>query len=108
MDALCFILDDRNRNSINTIGGKVYEYLRLKKPILALAPENGEAADLIASTQSGEVISPQNTDKICETLSRWILGKNNYKYLDVDRYNREKQARQFLQVMNRACSRDQH
>ncbi len=35
MDILCFILDSSNKYSVNTIGGKVYEYLRLGKPILA-------------------------------------------------------------------------
>ena len=108
MDALCFILDDRNQNSVNTIGGKVYEYLRLKKPILALVPENGEAADLIILTKSGKVISPQNTHMISEALKEWIGGNTNFEFSDTEVYSREMQARQFLNVMNRACSRDQH
>ena len=94
MDALCFILDDRNQNSVNTIGGKV--------------PENGEAADLIIHTKSGKVISPQNTHMISETLKEWIGGNTNFEFSDTEVYSREMQARQFLNVMNRACSRDQH
>lgn len=103
MNALCFILDDQNKNSVNTVGGKVYEYLRLKKPILALVPENGEAANLINRTKSGQVISPQNTDKICEALNEWMTGNINFEYRDIETFNREKQARQFLEIFNRAC-----
>ncbi|MEJ2543779.1 MAG: glycosyltransferase [Calditrichaceae bacterium] len=108
MDAFCFILDDHNKNRINTIGGKVYEYLRLKKPILALVPENGEAADLIKKTKSGIVISPHNTDKICITLDEWVDGNTNLKFSDIGSFSREKQAQQFLRVINRACGVDQN
>lgn len=107
MDSFCFILDDRNKDSVNTIGGKVYEYLRFRKPILALVPENGEAAKLINTTNSGEVISPNNTAQICETLEKWINGNFEYQYLGIESYSREKQARLFLNVLNRACGMDQ-
>ena len=105
MDALCFILDDRNKNSVNTIGGKVYEYLRLKKPILALVPENGEAAELINNTKSGKVISPHNMVEICKTLEEWITGKTNFEFIGIETYSRENQARHFLDLLNRACNR---
>ena len=108
MDAFCFILDDRNKKSVNTIGGKVYEYLRLKKPILALVPENGEAADLINITKSGKVISPHNTAKICAILEDWINGNADLEFTGIEAYSREKQTRQFLDVINRACLMDQN
>lgn len=104
MDAFCFILDDKNKNSKNTIGGKVYEYLRLRKPILALAPENGEAAQLIKSTKSGVTVSPNNTDNICKILTRWIAETVNFEFIGIEAYNREKQARYFLDVINQACN----
>ncbi len=104
MDALCFILDDRNKKSVNTIGGKVYEYLRLKKPILALVPENGEAAELINITKSGKVISPHNTVKICRTLEEWIAGNITFEFTGIETYSRENQARQLLDVLNQACN----
>jgi len=108
MDALCFILDDRNKNSANTIGGKVYEYLRLKKPILALAPEKGEAADLILKTKSGKVISPHHTNRICMVLTDWINDKIAFENKGIEAYKREEQARQFSKVFNRACGLGQN
>jgi len=72
MDALCFILDSSNKNADNTIGGKVYEYLRLAKPILAITPTKGESAMLIQETDSGIVIDPYDHLKIAKTISNWI------------------------------------
>lgn len=72
MDVLFFLLDSANPKAANTIGGKVYEYLGLKKPILALVPEHGEAANLIKHTSSGVIIDPYNQTKITETLEKWI------------------------------------
>ena len=38
------------------VTGKVYEYLRAKRPILAIAPTNGDLAEIIDESQSGMVI----------------------------------------------------
>ncbi len=104
MDAFIFILDDRDPRSANTIGGKVYEYLRLKKPILGLAPEQGEAADLIAGTDSGVVISPQKTAFIAETLAAWVEQTPDFSFKNIDRYSREHQARAFIDLFERVRS----
>ncbi len=98
---LCFILDDRDARSKFTVGGKVYEYLRLKKPILALVPEDGEAAELIKKTQSGVVISPQRVEWIVQTLLSWEQNLPELTFSNIEEFNREKQAEQFLQVFER-------
>ena len=103
MDAFCFILDDRNNNSVNTVGGKAYEYLRFKKPILAMVPEAGEAAELIKKADAGEIVSPHNTEQIMQILKNWMDGDINYRFKNIETFSREEQARQFLNVLNRAC-----
>lgn len=75
MDVYCFILDSANPNAVNTIGGKVYEYLRLRKPILALVPENGDAAHLINNLKAGIVIDSNNQHAIKKLLISWIEKK---------------------------------
>lgn len=105
MDALCFILDDRHKNSSQTIGGKVYEYLRLKKPILALVPPQGEAARLIHETQSGSVITPTDTAQIAQILSEWIRTLPSFSFMGIEEYSRERQAAAFLNVLESAAGR---
>lgn len=92
MDTLCFILNERNRNAGNTIGGKVYEYLRLKKPILALVPEEGEAARLIRYTDSGTVISPLNSALVAETLLDWQVNPAGFGFTNIEEFSRQRQA----------------
>lgn len=94
MDALCFILDDGCKNAGNTIGGKVYEYLRLKKPILALVPQEGEAARLIRYTDSGKVISPSKSGLIEKTLRDWQENTPGYGFKNIEEFSRERQAEQ--------------
>ena len=92
MDAFYFILDDRNKKAANTIGGKVYEYLRLKKPILALVPEEGEAAQLIRHTDSGVVLSPAASAEIAGVLKSWQEQRPQFGFNNIEEFSRRHQA----------------
>lgn len=93
MDALCLILDERKRNARNTIGGKIYEYLRLKIPIFAIIPEEGEAAQLIRITNSGVIVPGNNIGKIAQTLK--ILARRDFTFSweGLRKFDRENQAK---------------
>jgi glycosyltransferase involved in cell wall biosynthesis len=106
MDAFCFILDSTNKNADKTIGGKVYEYLRLGKPVLALVPHVGEAADFMNKTQSGVVIDPYDTEKITATLQSWIKQPLEIiKYSEIMGFSRamlaEEYASFFEEILNK-------
>ncbi|MCD4692589.1 MAG: glycosyltransferase [Calditrichales bacterium] len=101
MDAFCIILDHKHIHGGNTIGGKVYEYLRLKKPILALVPEKGEAPELIEKTRSGQVIAPSQTAKIVQTLNDWVNQYPEFDFVGIENYSRERQAESFLKLLNK-------
>jgi hypothetical protein len=93
MDALCLILDDHWPRSESTIGGKIYEYLRLKIPIFAIVPDNGEAARLIRDTNSGIIMSAKNEEKIFENLKRLVLDKQEFTWNGIEKFSRERQAK---------------
>jgi len=93
MDVLCLILDDRLPHSENTVGGKVYEYLRLRKPIFAVIPEEGEAATIINKTNSGKVVSATNNEKVAKELKSLIQNKHDYTWEGIEEFSREKQAK---------------
>lgn len=94
--ALVFVLDDREPRSVFTVGGKVYEYLRLKKPILALVPPSGEAADLIRKTDSGKIVPPSRVEEIATTLREWMMAPPKFTFRGIEQYERRKQSAQFL------------
>lgn len=47
---------------------KLYNYMALKKPILAIAPPDGCAARVIRETKTGTIVSPDNPDEIADKL----------------------------------------
>jgi len=100
MDAVCLILDDRWPRSEYTIGGKFYEYLRLKKPIFALVPEEGEAARIIKNTNSGIVLSARDNDQIVLKLRSLLLEKQQFSWEGIEAYSRERQASVLNEFLN--------
>jgi len=47
----------------NTMTGKIYEYLAVRRPILLVGPE-GPAADLVRSSSAGVVAGPEDVDRM--------------------------------------------
>ena len=92
MNAFCFFLDPGILNADKTVGGKVYEYLRFKKPILAVVPEKGEAAGLINSTNSGLVCPVNSAQEISKAMLRVISDPEQFRYHNISAYSRKHQA----------------
>jgi glycosyltransferase involved in cell wall biosynthesis len=94
MDALCVILDERIKHADKTVGGKLYEYLGLKKPVLAMVPKEGEASKIINETNAGIVCSSYKITQICQALKKIIAGQMTFTFAGIEKYSREKQAMQ--------------
>jgi glycosyltransferase involved in cell wall biosynthesis len=103
MDALCLILDHKYPNAEKTIGGKVYEYLRLKKPIMAVVPESGEAARLIERCDAG-LICPENTpDNVAAVLQKLAAQQISFSFRNIEQFERAALAQNlnvFLEEIN--------
>ena len=60
------------------LSGKVFEYLAAERPILAVVPPDGAAAELIRETGAGVVVAPDDIDGIERELralrDRWRAG----------------------------------
>ena len=104
MDAFSLILDDANPLSRHTIGAKVYEYLRLRKPILALVDQQGEAAELLRRTDSGQILPPHDTSAVAATLRNWIERPPRYSFNYIEDYSRQRLSGRFLQILEKALN----
>jgi glycosyltransferase involved in cell wall biosynthesis len=51
------------------LSGKVFEYLAAGRPVLAVVPPDGAAADLIRETNAGVVVAPDDVDGIRRALA---------------------------------------
>ena len=73
-----------------SVPSKIYSYLSVGKPIVALIPKNNLGAKKIIQYKSGYIISPDNTDTLVDKIKNIIASKNKslkfiinkQKYLD--------------------------
>ena len=94
-------------NTPNVMGiapGKMYEYLAMKRPILAIGPANGNAADIISETNSGYTLPFNDTETMINVLKKWI---NKYQKRTLcmenqhtERYTRERLCEQVADRLN--------
>jgi hypothetical protein len=59
-------------NARGIVTGKVFEYLQAKRPILAIAPTDGDLATIISHTQSGKVVDFNDKKSLKANLSAYF------------------------------------
>jgi glycosyltransferase involved in cell wall biosynthesis len=78
-DALLLLIPEAGGRGKGVLSGKVFEYLAAERPILALVPPDGAAAQLIRDTGAGVVAAPDDVaairDALLEVHARWRDGK---------------------------------
>jgi glycosyltransferase involved in cell wall biosynthesis len=91
-------------NCNDQIPAKAYEYIRVRKPILALTAIEGETANLIGDSDSGVVAPLDNSELIAEAINN-MLHKDyleNYRPSDnVDKYSRHHSAVALIDLFTR-------
>jgi glycosyltransferase involved in cell wall biosynthesis len=78
-DVLLLLIPEAGGRGRGVLSGKVFEYLAAERPVLAVVPEDGAAAQLIRDTGAGVVAGPEDVPAIREALvalhSQWRNGK---------------------------------
>jgi len=77
------------------ITGKIFEYLMVKRPILAIAPKNGDLAKIIDETNSGYVVGFKEREQL-KMIILDLYSKFKNKKLIVDSKNIEQFHRREL------------
>jgi glycosyltransferase involved in cell wall biosynthesis len=84
--------------------GKIFEYLRSGRPILAVVPPNGLAAEVIKSTNSGLVVSNERVEDISQGIQNlfdmFLANKleNSFKRIGIEKYSRENLTNELSEV----------
>ena len=68
-EALLLLVPDADGRGRGVLSGKVFEYLAAGRPILAVVPPDGAAAELIRETGAGVVVAPDDVEGIGEALA---------------------------------------
>jgi glycosyltransferase involved in cell wall biosynthesis len=80
-EALLLLIPEAGGRGKGVLSGKVFEYLAAERPILALVPPEGAAAELIREAGAGVVVAPDDVGGIRAALleleGSWRAGKLN-------------------------------
>jgi len=90
--------------------GKIFEYLRAKRPILAVVPQEGIAAEVIRNTNSGIVVSTTSEEDIADGVSKlfdlFLEGKLEETFISkrTEEFSREELTRKLSEVFENILS----
>jgi hypothetical protein len=93
LDVLALAIDDSLQGSGDVTPGRIYEYLFLKKPILAMCPLDSDLANLIRENIAGEVLSYSDIENLESIIFEWIKDdsklKTYYRSANLDPFDRK-------------------
>lgn len=95
---LLIIPDVINNEGILT--GKLFEYLAASRPILFLGPEKGDAAKIIAETNSGLICNYNDSTKIADSIVSLLNENTAFKSINVGKYSRENLTKHLITIIN--------
>ena len=97
-------------NAMGILTGKLYEYLASRRPILAIGPEDGDAAQLLAETKAGQIVGFENKEKmkaiVRDLYQRYLEnGLPDNTNAEVEQYSREALAGEYVRLINKTIRR---
>lgn len=110
-EALLLLIPDAGGRGKGVLSGKVFEYLAAERPILAVVPPDGAAADLIREAGAGVVVAPDDVDGIAAALQdlhgRWRDGSLDGPPLSDEwrrRVSRRTRSEEFAHVLEQVTA----
>ena len=107
-EALLLLIPDAEGRGRGVLSGKVFEYLAAERPILAVVPPNGAAAELIRETGAGVVVAPDDVGGIRAALAElegaWRAGALDRPTLsseDRTRLSRRARSEELAELLRR-------
>ena len=102
------LIPDAGGRGKGVLSGKVFEYLAAERPILAVVPPDGAAAELIRESRAGTVVGPDDVDGMAAALrelhDRWRAGTLEAAPLSEEwreRVSRRTRVEEFARLLER-------
>jgi glycosyltransferase involved in cell wall biosynthesis len=103
--SLLLLLVNDTPNAKLILTGKIFEYLSSKRPIVCIAPEDGDAANVINSTNSGKVFGFKEVDRLkqylLESYQLFKLNKLQVNSVGVEKYERKNLTKSMCSQLNK-------
>lgn len=89
----------------NSLPRKLYDYLMVKRPILALVNPSSPVRDIVNKTKSGYCVSQEKTDSIVDFILRRYHNRhsfNNFEF-DIDEFSEHKEIKKLVEIIDEVC-----
>ncbi|HRP01712.1 MAG TPA: glycosyltransferase family 4 protein [Candidatus Kapabacteria bacterium] len=110
-DVLLLIVDE-SKESEEIVPGKVYEYMGIKKPILAIAPLNSAIHKLLTETNTGLLAHQSDIGAIATNIKEYFeKWKNNLPLYSpqlslINKYERKNAAKELANLLNQTLKNE--
>ncbi len=85
------------------ITGKIFEYLQAKRPILGIAPKDGDLAEMISKTKSGVIVDFNEKDELKKVIlnlyQKYKVGNLNINSNNIEQYHRRNLTKELAKVI---------
>lgn len=110
MHLLALAVQSDIAGSENVTPGRIYEYLYLKKPIIAMCPLKGDLAKLIRHTNSGIVLDYYDLKGVKNFILQWIRDSKKvskqFMFKNINDYDRRILTNRFVRYVGRITNED--
>lgn len=87
------------------VTGKIFEYLKAKRPILTIGPKNGDAAEIIRNTNSGVCIDFDDKDLLKKQIlifyKEYKKGTLHLNQSEINQYHRRELTKQLAEIIKK-------
>jgi len=102
--SLLLLVLNNTRTAKGILTGKFFEYMSAQRPILAVGPVDGDAAQILKETGAGTIAGYSDDQLMYDQLksywNQFQSGKLEVNASGVDRYSRRELTRQLADVLN--------
>lgn len=102
---LLYLPINNSPNAAGIVTGKIFEYLAAQRPILAIGPPDGDIADMLNETGTGEIFNFNDFDNtynyIVELYSKFKEGRDKIADFKAEKYSRERLTKRLSILLNR-------
>lgn len=92
-------------NAKGIVTGKIFEYLQAKRPILAIGPEEGDAANILSITNAGKIFNFQEETKleayISHLFEQYTEGNLVVDSKNIERYHRKQLTEELAKIIKK-------
>ncbi|WNW01963.1 glycosyltransferase family 4 protein [Tenacibaculum sp. HL-MS23] len=90
------------------ITGKIFEYLQAKRPILAIGPEDGDLAEILAKTNAGSIVDFNEKEQLKNTVSdlykKYQQNSLEVSSVNIEQYHRKELTKQLSVILKQVIN----